>query len=638
MTQMSIAEQSFLKLDAPQQARPAATKAVSGAGFGNVMAEARDSRPAENAPATQADTSDNRAAEPEAAAKTEAANSDSAPAKGNGRDVQAAKTADADGQTAETGEDLLPVIARLPEGGLTTKAATSETAISRMTAKTSADGETAAVDAGQPAEDITETVARMVGKETSDLPQNTEGTADRSVLRAVDAAAMQKAEGSAATNGADMIQPDQADKLKSLNTTTSTAALTAQQSAADAAAQADGPATTHASLSLRAQIAATPMKPQTVTATKVKTDAAADDTAVTGAKVTAETGKVDGEAQAIAPELAGLQLETDAPAKAAKDLTANADQPVEIDAETASTDTIPLAAAGAAVAAPIAARQSDTAQPASRQPKAAPLMAGDRQPNTGNARGDAQQIAMPQATQRVGKATQGDGMTIEPATKAKGTEAKPSLAATSFEQAIQQVGAQDTGIDLTEVVAKTVDLPQQAAAPQQPLGAVAPQVQVTNAPESFQQIEAAARDVATSELAMDQAEWPENLVENIGFETLADGEAMDIQLTPENLGRVQLRMELRDGAASITIVTETSEAAKQFNDNQQKLADLLAKQGVELANHNASTGRDSGRNDQGGQTGSAQANNNQSDAANGTGETEAVSARKDPNRLVDVQA
>lgn len=671
MTPLTIAEQSFLKLDTPQQAKPAAAKAVSGAGFGNVMAQAQEEAPTEAQTAIALETAEQNGAEPKTAKKAEAANSESAPAKSAETAIRRVpaqpsaadiKTLTADAQTVEAGEDILPVIARLPEGGLTTKAATSETAISRMTVKTTADGGKTAAALGQPVELAPKTHPLVDGEQVK-LPDAASDTAEVALVNVASTIAekgvvaapegakpeVAKAEGTKVEGAKPEVgeiaqgQTEPSEKLRALNTTTSAAALTVQQTAAAETETTETPVTTHASLSLRAQITAKPAKAQAVA--EVKADTLVEGATLTAKKGDTETLKSEAATQIVTPELAVVQGDAVQTPKLSTEVKADAEKPVEVEAEVAKAtqdETLTVATAGAAVAAPIAARQSEAAQPVGRQSKAAPIVTGDRQPKTTAQRAEAQpavqQAAQPQLTQRVGKIAEPEGPAIESASKAKVAETKPSLTTASFEQAIQQVSAQDTGIDLTEVATKPVELPQQAAAPQQPLAAIAPQVQVTTAPDAFQQLEAAARDVATTELAMDQAEWPENLIDNIGFETLPDGEAMDIQLTPENLGRVQLRMELRDGAASITIVTETSEAAKQFNDNQQKLADLLAKQGVELANHNASTGRDSGRNDQGGQTGSAQANNNQSDSTNGTGQTEAVTARKDPNRLVDVQA
>lgn len=624
MTPLTIAEQSFLKLDAPQQAKPAATKGASGAGFGNVMAEAREKAPAETKTAKSSESADHA---PDTAEKKVVANSDSAPAKNT------AQTAEAEAAPADTADSQLPVIARLPKGGLSNHAATSETAITRMTVKAAADGGSTVAAASTPAKAVTKgDIASADLANASDT-----APAEVTLLQTVASTTEQPAEGKAAiaasegaTDVAETAQvvPEQTEKLRTLNASTSPAALTAQHTAT---AETEAPATTHASLSLRAKISAKPAKSQAEAEVVAKPVVAEGD-----APASAKTEIKSPEATDAPIDLKAAQGDAKALIKGQPEQTAEV--PTQ---DTEGTTTTDPTAVAAAVAAPVAARQSSNAEPVARQPKAAQALSGERQAKAATTRPDAQaampQTAQPAVSQRGAKTVEADAKAPGTSSKAIGAEAKPSLTVSGFEQAMQQAATTDAGVDLTEALTKPVDLPQQTALPQQPLAA-APQVQVTAAPDAFQQLETAARDVASTELAMDQAEWPENLIETIGFETLADGEAMDIQLTPENLGRVQLRMELRDGAASIMIVTETSEAAKQFNDNQQKLADLLAKQGVELANHNASMGRDTGSNNQGGQTGSAQGTNSQSDGPNGAAEAETITARKDPNRLVDVQA
>ncbi|SCM69110.1 flagellar hook-length control protein FliK [Donghicola eburneus] len=649
MTPLTIAEQSFLKLDTPQQAKPAAAKAVSGAGFGNVMAQAQEDAPAKAQTAIATDTSDQQSGEGHTPAKAEAANSDAAPADAQTKAKVPAEAASSTAKavTANVSEDVLPMMARLPEGGLTTKAAASDTAIARMTVKSTADGgktvaaaakiqETVSLEVAQPASRAQDAI-EATSLNIEGLRPAVEGSAKAPAAPELVALGAGKETAALTEPQVDgeiaLVQPQAKEKLQALNTTTSTAALTLQQAGEPTSAEGDAPVTTHASLSLRAQVGVKAAKPQA----ESQAASAAAEQIVAKANDGTEPAKSDS-LEIASPEIAALQ-----PEASLKDAVSEAAQPevaqAEAVADPATDAALKVATVGAAVAAPVAARQSDSAQPAGRQSKAAPVMTADasKAPKA-QAQGTPQQTTAQPIAPQAGKTAQADAPLTEDTPKSKGVESKVASAPSSFEQAMQQAVTKDAGPELSEVAAKPAELPQQAAAPQQPLAAVAPQVQVTNAPEAFQQLETAARDVATTELAMDQAEWPENMIESIGLETLADGEAMEIQLTPENMGRVQLRMELRDGAASISIVTETSEAAKQFNDNQQKLAELLAKQGVELANHNASTGRDHGRNDQGGQNGSAQANNNQSDATNGIEQTEAITARKDPNRLVDVQA
>ena len=135
MTPLTIAEQSFLKLDTPQQAKPVAAKAVSGAGFGNVMAQAQEDAPAKAQTAIATDTPDQQSGEGRTPAKAEAANSDAAPADAQTKAKVPAEAASSTAKAvnANVSEDVLPMMARLPKGGLTTKAAASDTAIARMT-------------------------------------------------------------------------------------------------------------------------------------------------------------------------------------------------------------------------------------------------------------------------------------------------------------------------------------------------------------------------------------------------------------------------------------------------------------------------------------------------------------------------
>lgn len=90
-------------------------------------------------------------------------------------------------------------------------------------------------------------------------------------------------------------------------------------------------------------------------------------------------------------------------------------------------------------------------------------------------------------------------------------------------------------------------------------------------------------------LAMSRPDWPVQLVQEIGLRQFDDGAELEITLTPERLGTLQVKMEMRDGVANIAIVTETPEAARLFNDNQQRLAEQFSRIGLELGNHSAGT-------------------------------------------------
>lgn len=626
MTPLTLAEQSFLKLDAPQQAKPAASQGSSGAGFGNIMSEAREN--AEAAP--EAVVTD---AAPEAAAVTPEQTTDAEIIQLPTKPATKGEAVQADAATTDL-PDLpdLPVIARLPEGGLTTKANPD-----------TAPRKTAEVAKVQPAkEQVLDPAANTLpdtGTANTDVATDTEKPAEAPVLKVVQTTTPIETDAVAVTpEPAETVQQTTpSETMQALTASTSGPALTAGTAAET---KVERPATTHASLALRAQMGkkaapANAQGPQQANAHQTVKPAKAVD-AAEGPKAVESTAIATGEptpAQSINVETAeqsAPELQTAAP-----------------------TDTTPQTpeqlAAAATVAAPIAAKQSDRTptQPRTERAgeKAAPIAAqqSDRTPTQPRTERAGEKVTIqrgpkPQQTQTPRTTTTEAKTEAEPTQRRIAPEAKQSVAAQSFEQMIQQAVSEDTPLEtaLTKLITTdSAPAPQtQTALPQ-----IAPQIQVATSPEAFQpQLESAPRDIATRELSMEQADWPETMVQDIGFETLADGEAIDIQLTPENMGRVQLRMEMRDGTASIMIVTETAEAAKQFNDNQQKLADLLAKQGVELASHNASAGRDFGQQGQGGRNGGEGTASNQTQTTGGTGQTEAQTARKDPNRLVDVQA
>ncbi len=84
--------------------------------------------------------------------------------------------------------------------------------------------------------------------------------------------------------------------------------------------------------------------------------------------------------------------------------------------------------------------------------------------------------------------------------------------------------------------------------------------------------------------------WTETISAQIEASFDETGGEVDLLLTPETLGSVRIRMEVRDGTAQVTIVTETSEAAKLFNQNEARLSEMLSKNGLTLTSQDASTG------------------------------------------------
>ncbi|MGS4946765.1 flagellar hook-length control protein FliK [Meridianimarinicoccus sp. RP-17] len=100
-------------------------------------------------------------------------------------------------------------------------------------------------------------------------------------------------------------------------------------------------------------------------------------------------------------------------------------------------------------------------------------------------------------------------------------------------------------------------------------------------------------------LQTEAADWMNRLVERIGSGVPAGIDEIELTLTPRNLGSLTVRIDLRDTAASVAIVTETPEAARLFNDQQGKLAELLGQSGLSLGDHRAGTGSGPGLGGQG---------------------------------------
>ena len=118
-------------------------------------------------------------------------------------------------------------------------------------------------------------------------------------------------------------------------------------------------------------------------------------------------------------------------------------------------------------------------------------------------------------------------------------------------------------------------------------------------------------------LPMRENVWPNQLAETISVHDFGDGQTLDIQLTPEALGKLRITMEMRDGQAMVSVVTDNPEAARLFNDNQARLADVMSKAGLTLASHDANTG---------GQTGGSNGENPSAQNGRGTDTNEVAPA------------
>ncbi|ODM41898.1 flagellar hook-length control protein [Cereibacter johrii] len=94
-------------------------------------------------------------------------------------------------------------------------------------------------------------------------------------------------------------------------------------------------------------------------------------------------------------------------------------------------------------------------------------------------------------------------------------------------------------------------------------------------------------------LALAAPEAPAELQDRILEAAAGEGE-IEIVLAPETLGRLRIRVEMRDGSAQVSFTTETAEAARLLSGQEGRLSDLLEKHGLSLGRHEAGQG-DTGR-------------------------------------------
>ncbi|QCP85322.1 flagellar hook-length control protein FliK [Cereibacter sphaeroides] len=94
-------------------------------------------------------------------------------------------------------------------------------------------------------------------------------------------------------------------------------------------------------------------------------------------------------------------------------------------------------------------------------------------------------------------------------------------------------------------------------------------------------------------LALAAPEAPVELQDRILEAAAGEGE-IEIVLAPETLGRLRIRVEIRDGSAQVSFTTETAEAARLLSGQEGRLSDLLEKHGLSLGRHEAGQG-DTGR-------------------------------------------
>lgn len=181
---------------------------------------------------------------------------------------------------------------------------------------------------------------------------------------------------------------------------------------------------------------------------------------------------------------------------------------------------------------------------------------------------------------------------------------------------------------------KTVEItPQVSTAPVQTVAANAAAQPVVDVPAETPTDSQSAEGAPS--LDTNDAAWVETLSAQIEANFTDNGGEIELQLTPENLGQLRIRLEVVDGAAQVTIVTESTDAARLFQQNEAKLSELLAKSGLNLTDHNASAERQDRRDGQPNGQGIANANG-RSGAQDG--ETTQINMTSADNGLVNLIA
>lgn len=236
------------------------------------------------------------------------------------------------------------------------------------------------------------------------------------------------------------------------------------------------------------------------------------------------------------------------------------------------------------VAAPVTAAVVQTAAPA---PKATPVT------NAVSVKPAASDRSAKPAAQTSTPATPVEAT----APKAEFTEVKATQPDTKAAPIPQQPVVQSITRDHA---APLVDMPDQVT-----VDTATSLPQAIAAPIEPQQTVEAMTEAVTELPSVDttQDTWVDTLSTQIEMAFTETGGEAEIALTPENLGAIRIRMEMRDGAAHVMIVTETADAARLFNQNEGRLSEMLSKSGVTL------TGQDAGtdpRRDQNAQRGQGQ--------------------------------
>lgn len=94
---------------------------------------------------------------------------------------------------------------------------------------------------------------------------------------------------------------------------------------------------------------------------------------------------------------------------------------------------------------------------------------------------------------------------------------------------------------------------------------------------------------AQAPVAMDRPGWEVAITERIAAELSGDGQQIDLELSPEHLGRLKITLEVTDGQAQVRFVTETPEAARLIQQGEARLSESLSRSGLSLGGHDTAS-------------------------------------------------
>lgn len=87
-----------------------------------------------------------------------------------------------------------------------------------------------------------------------------------------------------------------------------------------------------------------------------------------------------------------------------------------------------------------------------------------------------------------------------------------------------------------------------------------------------------------------RTDWPESIVSTTVAAFGPEGGTLVIQLSPGDLGRLQITLTVEGDLATVQIQTETPDAARALSTAEDQLSQDFARHGVQLASHDAQAG------------------------------------------------